>query len=321
MAMNKRLATVGLGAFLLADIVLVALALRPPPVNTLTAGPTGTAVSVVSPTPEPTDEPTDESTPEPTSAPPTTTAPSGPVPVQRMVVGLDARRAWRASAGTCDGGKSLLQVTTDGGRTWDDATSPSKAIARIQPLAGGSGFVYAAGADCALQEWTTKDDGKTWAGPKRIVGGWTRQIAEPTQLTTPAKDAMQPCGDAPVIDLSRTSAEQAEALCADGNVVVTNDGGASWDDSGSAPGAVALTNRLEGEILTTYAARVVAGCAGVQIVKVIQGKPAVPLTCVKTTVPTDAGQIGISAAPAAGWLVVGDETWTAGADLKSWRNA
>lgn len=317
--MNKRLATVGLGAFLLADIVLVALALRPPPVNTLTSGPTATAVSVASSTSEPTDEPTDESTPEPTSAPPTTAAPSGPVPVQRMVVGLDARRAWRASAGTCGGGESLLQVTSDGGRTWDDATSPSKAIARIQPLAGGTGFLYAAGADCALQEWTTKDDGKTWAGPKRIVGGWTRQIAEPTQLTTPAKDAVQPCGDVPVIDLSRTSAEQAEALCAEGNVVVTNDGGATWSDSGAAPGAVALSNRLEGEILSTYAARIDASCAGVEVVKVIQGRPASSVACVQTAATPKAGQVGISALPTAGWLVVGDETWTAGADLKTWK--
>jgi photosystem II stability/assembly factor-like uncharacterized protein len=320
--MNKRLATVGLGAFLLADIVLVALALRPPSDNSLAA------VSVASSTSEPT-EPTaptqqatgDASAPVPTSATPTTAAPTGPVPVQRMVVAVDAKRAWRASAGTCARGESLLQVTTDGGRTWADATSPSKALGRIQPLGGGSGFVYAAGADCALQEWTTKDDGKTWAGPKRIVGGWARQIAEPTQLTTPAKDPVQPCGDLSVIDLSRTSAEQAEALCADGKVVVTTDGGASWGDSGSAPGAVALSNRLEGEILSTYAARIVPSCAGVEVVKVIQGQTARNVACVETDAPPKAGQVGISAVLTAGWLVVGDEIWTAGADLKSWKKA
>jgi photosystem II stability/assembly factor-like uncharacterized protein len=238
-----------------------------------------------------------------------------------MVVGLDARRAWRASAGTCDGGKSLLQVTTDGGRTWDDATSPSKAIARIQPLRDGSGFLYAAGADCALKEWTTKDAGKTWAGPKGIVGGWARLIADPTKLTTPAKDRAQPCGNRSVIDLSRTSAEQAEALCANGSVFVTNDGGASWADSGAAPGAVALSNRLEGEILSTYAARIDPSCAGVEVVKVVQGKTATKVACVETVAAPKAGQVGISALATAGWLVVGDETWTAGADLKSWKPA
>jgi hypothetical protein len=322
MAMNKRLATVGLGAFLLADIVLVALALRPPPVNPLTAGPTGTAVSVVSPTPEPTGEPTDgASATEPTSAATTTAKPGGPVPVQRIVIGLDATHAWRANAGSCESGGALVEVTTDGGETWTKRTSPARAISRIQPLQAGTGFILGAGADCEIKEWTTKTNGQAWAGPKALVGAWARQISKPTTVITPQHPAATPCGDLPVLDLSRTSAEQAEALCEDGSVKVSNNAGTSWAASGEAPDAVALTNRLEGEVLTTYAARVVASCAGVQIVKVIQGKPAVAVTCVKATVPTEAGQIGISAAPDAGWLVVGDETWTAGADLKSWTKA
>jgi hypothetical protein len=210
-------------------------------------------------------------------------------------------------------------VTTDGGSDWTDAESPNKALARVQPLRAGTGFVYAAGKDCRLEEWTTQDDGATWVGPKAIAGGWARQLSDPSLVITPAEDSARPCGEGVVIDLSRTSAEQAEALCADGSVVVTNDAGAKWSDSGAAPGAVALANRLDGEVLATYAARIDPACAGVQIVRVIEGKPAAAVACVQTSAPPQPGQVGISTTAAAGWLLVGEETWTSGADMTTWK--
>ncbi len=316
--MNKRAATIGLGAFLLADIVLVALALRPPPVNTeLPTGAAGTARPVSTAAPG---AGAGTAAPKPPATTATTKPPAaaGPIPVQRMIVGLDADNAWRATMGTCDAGGSLVQVTTDGGKTWSKGTSPAEAVARIAPQLNGVGIVYAAGPDCTLQEWITRDNGATWTGPTAPRGAWTRQIEQVTQVVTPNDPAATPCGTTAVLDLSRTTPEQAEALCADGKVLVTNDGGSSWEDSGSAPGAFALSNRLEAEILTTYAARVNSACAGVQIVKVIQGRNAAPVACVETEAAPVAGQVGISAAPSAGWLVVGDETWTAGADLTTW---
>lgn len=317
--MNKRAATIGLGAFLLADIVLVALALRPPPVNTdVSATPLGTsrpASTAAAGSPTSTATATKPATTTPTAPA------AGPVPVQRMIVGLDAQNAWRATMGTCDAGGSVVQVTVDGGETWSKGTSPAEAVARIAPQLNGVGLVYAAGPDCELQEWTTRDNGDTWTGPDAPSGAWTRQIAQVTQVVTPNDPAATPCGTVAVLDLSRTTPEQAEALCANGKVLVTNDGGSSWDDSGSAPGAVALSNRLEGTVLTTYAAQLTSSCAGVQVVKVIQGRRPSPVACVETTTPPVPGQVGISAAPTAGWLVVGEETWTAGADLKTWNPA
>ena len=121
--------------------------------------------------------------------------------------------------------------------------------------------------------------------------------------------------------LSRTSATQAEALCLDGSVKVTNDSGATWSDSGEAKGALAFSNRLEGGTLTTYAARGgVEGCDGVQIAKVVAGEEPAAVACVETKRPTP-GTVAISASPQAGWLVVGDETWVSGADLTAWEQA
>lgn len=319
--MGKRLATIGLGVFLLADIVLVALALRPPSVDAdVGAGPPST-VRPSSTAPGTTATSTGPVTPTPSESASTSAAPkpSAPLPVQRMVVGLDANNAWRATMGSCESGGSLVQVTDDGGRTWSKGTSPAKALARIAPQLNGVGLVYAAGADCTLQEWVTRDDGATWTGPTPANNAWTRLLSDVTEVSTPSDANATPCGTAAVLDLSRTTPEQAEALCANGKVVVTDDGGTSWADSGSAPGAMALSNRLEAGVLTSYAARLSSSCAGVQIVRVVQGRAASPVACVETDAAPEPGQVGISAAPAAGWLVVGKQTWTSGADLRTWK--
>ncbi|HKX68273.1 MAG TPA: hypothetical protein VJN29_13730 [Intrasporangium sp.] len=229
--------------------------------------------------------------------------------------------AWRATTGTCTEGGAELSVTRDGGASWDEVEVPARTISRVQPLTGGTGFIVGSDRGCGQSEFTTDDDGATWVGPRPLVGGWARKIAAPNEIVTPEDANSRPCGDQDVLDLSRTSAEQAEALCRDGSVKVTNDSGATWSESGQAEGALAFSNRLEGGVLTTYAARAgVEGCDGVQIAKVIRGEEPAEVACVETTEPTP-GSVAISTSPEAGWLLVGDEAWVSGADLTAWEQA
>ena len=195
-------------------------------------------------------------------------------------------------------------------------------ISRVQPLTGGTGFIVGADRGCGQSEFTTDDDGATWTGPQPLVGGWARRLAEPEPgRQSPEDGNAQPCGDQIVLDLSRISAEQAEALCRDGSVKVTNDSGATWSDSGEAEGALAFSNRLEDGVLTTYAARGgVEGCDGVQVAKVVRGEEPTEVACVETPRPAP-GSVAISASPEAGWLVVGDGAWVSGADLTAWEQA
>ncbi|HET6666840.1 MAG TPA: hypothetical protein VFG98_06115, partial [Intrasporangium sp.] len=214
-----------------------------------------------------------------------------------------------------------LSVTRDGGKSWDEVEVPAATISRVQPLTGGTGFIVGADRGCGQSEYTTDDNGATWTGPRPLVGGWARKLAEPNQIVTPDDANSRPCGDQIVLDLSRTSAEQAEALCRDGSVKVTNDSGATWNESGEADGALAFSNRIENGVLTTYAARGgVEGCDGVQIAKVVRGKEPTEVACVETTGATP-GNVAVSASPAAGWLMVGDEAWVSGADLTAWEQA
>lgn len=304
--MKKRLATAGLAAFLLADVALVALALRSP--ETAPAGPSAATSST------------------PVSAGRTAPTTSGseqsiyePAPLTRMVVGLDDRHAWRASAGSCADGGAKVHATRDGGKTWSKGESPTRAIARIQPLEESRGFIYGADEDCSLSEYVTSDAGSTWEEPRSVTGIWSRVPTERNVVATPEDEASRPCGDQAVLDLVRTSATKAQSLCLDGAVKATDDGGATWADAGKVPGGLALTGRGEGGSFSMYAARVSEECAGIEVVRVRER--AEPVGCVATTAAAAPGEVSVSTVAKAGWLVVGDETWTSSADLKTWKRA
>jgi len=310
--MNNRVATAGLVAFLAVDVALVALALRSgqntsqavPPVST-----TRTAPLTTSPPASATKSPT----------PGTTATPAAKaVPVSRLVSALDAATAWRATSGACDTGGATVDITTDGGQTWTRLRSPARALLRVQALDETRAFVIGAGSDCVVKQYASRDAGATWQAPTAVSGGWARRLDHPTQVLTPQEPAATPCGEAVVVDLSRTSAAQAQALCADGSVVVTDDGGTTWSDSGDAPGAVALSNLLVGNTLTTYAVRMVGACKGVQLVKVAKGGNADVIACVPVT-DAERGTVGLSVTERAAWIVAGNQTWTSQRDLTSWK--
>lgn len=324
--MHRRVAAAGLVAFLAIDIGLVVMALRSgrdaptasPQVATTLTTPVATTATLPTPTP-----PAPTSASSTTTAPPTTPAsqPSAApaaVPVARLVSALDATTAWRASAGSCAAGGARVEVTTDGGATWTRLRSPARAVARVQPLSRTAAFVIGAGTECTPRQFATKDAGQSWEPPTTVSGGWARRLDEPTQVLAPRAARATPCGAAAVVDLARTSATQAEALCASGSVVATDDGGQTWADAGSAPGAIALGTRLTGSgTLSTYAVRVVPACQGYQVVRVLADQGAEPVACVRGEAVAR-GQVGLSVTGTAAWVVAGDQTWVSSRDLTSW---
>ena len=313
--MKNRLATLGLVAFLAVDVMLVWLALRPAtpsgqPTTPLTAAP-ATATST-------TTGATTSTTPSGTSSTSArTTAPPEGTPVSTLVAALDASTAWRGKSGSCDRGGATLEVTSDGGSSWTPVTSPARALSRIQPLDTKSVFVIGAAADCAIKEYASSDSGDTWKAPRSVSGGWARRLDDPTTVVTPKDPESQACGGAVVLDLSRTAATDAQALCASGDVVATTDGGTSWSRDGRATGGLALTNLASGGQVTTYVARIADACKGVQVVRLVDAR-STNVACIQATNPKPGG-VGISVVTGAAWLVVGRETWVAeGSTLRSW---
>src|SRR5512132_2356330 len=137
MKRRRRLAaTLGLVALVIIDAALVFAALRitgrssaaETPVTDVTAAAT---TSEAAPTPS-------ETTTTPTSSASSTTTPdAGPtnvpgVPTTVVLSVLNGDVAWRATAGSCGPGGAAVQVSTDGGKTWRNRTTPYPVITRIQ---------------------------------------------------------------------------------------------------------------------------------------------------------------------------------------------
>lgn len=315
--MKNRVATAGLVAFLAVDVALVALALRSghPSSDQLPATSSTRTADLTTGAPA---TPTSRTTTRPTTGTPGGTSGVKAVPVSRLVSALDAATAWRATTGTCDRGGATLELTTDGGQTWAKVQPPTRAISRVQPLDATRAFTVGSGADCTPRQYASRDADQTWQPPTAVTGGWARRLDEPTQVLAPAESAAKPCGDAVVLDLSRTSATQAQSLCADGSVVATGDGGTTWTESGAAPGAVALSNLVVDQALRTYAVRIVGACKGVQLVQVTKGRSPGVIACVPVT-DAQRGDVGLSVTERAGWIVAGDQTWLTQGDLTSWK--
>ncbi|MCU1537404.1 MAG: hypothetical protein JWP82_1755 [Humibacillus sp.] len=318
--MRNKLATIGLVTFLVLDLALVALALRPG--RGAPASTPGVAVSVpaaTTPTASASASTSGTATPTGTATTGGSTAPE-PAPVTALVGALDATTAWRATAGSCKEGGSAALVTTDGGATWNKTKTPARSLARVQPLDQDRVFAVAAGADCALKQYASNDRGDSWQAPTAVSGGWARQLDAPTDVLSPQNDRAQPCGTSTdVIDLSRTSASQAQALCASGAVRLTTDGGSTWTDSGGVSGGLALGNRVVSGTLRTYVARVGGDCPGLQLVRVSKGAALDSVACIGSSVPAKPGQVGLAVVGEAGWLVVGNEPWVGSADLTTWK--
>jgi hypothetical protein len=233
-----------------------------------------------------------------------------------LVAGVDASTAYRGATGTCAAGGAALEVTTDAGGTWTTLRPPARAMARVQPLDADRVFVIGSSAACAPRQYASRDRGSTWQAPAAVDGVWARRLDDSARIVAPRAADARPCGAGAVLDLSRTSATRAQALCADGTVAGTADGGLTWRPEGTAPGAVALSN-LDDAGVVTYVARLVGACGGVQVVRV-EAERSTVVACVEAQ-GARPGRVALSVTAQAGWLVVGDRTFTASADLRTWR--
>ena len=297
-----RLALAGLLALLVVDAVLVVLAFRPDKAGA--AAPTPAAATSVD------TQSTTVETPKKVPA----------EPIGEVIVAASATRAWRAVLGTCADGGASLEVTDDGGKTWTKRAAPTGALGRVQPVGeAGRGFVIAARAGCVVGEYPTDDEGKTWRGPRAVDGGWSRTPGGASRQTviTPERTDARPCGSAAVVDVARASASSAYALCADGRLMRSTNGGAGWSRAAAIDGALALSVRPDRAGVTGYVARVTSQCSGVEVARVSDGSAA-KVACVQTDANTSGGRVSLSVVESAGWLSVGGKTWRAGANLTSW---
>lgn len=308
MSGRHTVALVALGALVVADVVLVGLALRddePTPVG-------GTPVSTGRST---TTKPTSSRTA--TSAP-TTSKRAAAVPLTVVLTALDGDVAWRGQTGTCASGGAELEVSTDGGATWEAREVTGLAsVMRVQPGSATGLFAVGASEACEPVLVSSSDAGLTWGAPSPPDEAWSRDPTSETTVLTPLGRKAEPCDGAEVIDLTRATAEAAVALCPKGQVRGTVDSGATWNDVGGVRGGLALAAVTAERALVARAADT-DSCTGLEVVQLDQNDDKV-LGCVDLggarVVP---GTVALSVVGESGWLLAGDEVYRSGASFAEW---
>ena len=269
MERRRRLAaTLGLVVLVLVDIALVFAALRITGRSSAAEVPASDVTASTSVEPASTTSPTGPSTPAPTTSTAAPTDVPG-VPLTVIVSAVDGSLAWRATVGSCASGGAAVQISTDGGKTWRNRTSPYAVVTRIQATDASKGFVVGAAQDCSMGVKQTTDGGGTWPGNGSLADTLARDAKDATKVRAPGSRTVAPCGSSPVVDLARNSASGAQVLCADGTVHSSSDDGQTWPESGRVTSGLALDSKVVGGAVTAYVARTAEGCAGVQVSTVV----------------------------------------------------
>lgn len=282
--MWRRWAWVGIALFVVADVVLIALALDhtradPDPAgqaSIVTSSPgdvspsmtssSSTASSSAHPTATSPTEPAPDATGPAgaggTSTAPATTASGPPADADPSVsVLLDMANdgtAIRAVRGGCTPDASTpttVEMSDDSGATWKSAAVRTSAVERVAAGRDGKSWFVATDESCDLVEHDASAGGEGWT-TSSPDGAWS--------LTVDASAAkiMAPTGvvdiDCVPRSLASIDSHGAVVACTDGSIEATTDGGSSWTDGQAIPGVVSIS--FVGE-KTGYALAADGGCA------------------------------------------------------------
>lgn len=224
--MNRRTwGLLALAALIIADVVLVALALRPTQVL-----PTATLPPVDPAVPSESATPSEQATPTEPEQPPA----SGPPVAANQLVVADNGTLLLIAPGQClTGGAEGWQQAAES-TEWTPWAAPGAVVTRFSVTGPArSIFATASGADCAEQLfYPATGPTQAWGAGQPAPGVFYLQAnPDATQTVgTSVGPTPSPC-EVGTITLAATDTTPA-LLCSDGRVAVSNDGGANWEFRG-----------------------------------------------------------------------------------------
>jgi hypothetical protein len=215
-------------------------------------------------------------------------------------VAVGKKALWAADVGTCKD-PGTVHVSGDSGKTWSTHDAEGS-VTRIRPDGASTAFVVGGTRTCQLMLWATGDGAASWNGPRSAAAAWARSPSDPRLVHRPGGDPVPPCpGRASVLDLAALDGSNASALCADGTLRRSTDGGAGWRTVLKVKGGVALALSSPG---TGVVASVDKDCDGV-VVEVLEGGKLGSDRCVEKIEPS-AGEVAVGLAESGVWLTAGD---------------
>jgi len=241
-------------------VLLVALFARQPTVAVQLAGPRPESSPVVM---EPAASPSARPSPTPSSSERPARQPSDipapPPPASRLLAVASDRLGWRATRGGCED-EATVEVTTDGARTWRQTQPGVSALGRLKSYDQRSVFAIGAAAQCRpTYAWQPSAAGGWQRDTGRMSDIWFRLPAEPDWVHAPGGRRSSPCSTG-LADLAGLGTYRAAALCRDGRIRTTDNGG-RWTTVLKASGGRAL-NADDTEFVV---ARTVPSCAGIAV--------------------------------------------------------
>ena len=146
-----------------------------------------------------------------------------------MLAVNSATLAWRAVAGRCPT-EPDVEVSRDGGRTWRPTKSGLRSISRMRSYDEASVFAVGGGEECKSRYAATGGPGESWTFIPRLLGEtWYRLPEEHNRIHAPGGRLSSPCGDR-LSNFAGLGDRGAAAICTDGTVHLTQDGGRKWRD-------------------------------------------------------------------------------------------
>lgn len=316
---------VSLVILLAVNVVLLTMLFRPagppisgplptfsPEVPDNSAAPSSPSINDPEDTPDPLPE-----EPSPTETIPSVAQPLPSGPATRLLAAVNSEDALRAVVGSCED-PGYLELSTDGGESWSRLEPGLTSIVRIRMIDRASFFAIGTNAECEVAQAASYSYGETWADrSNQLPASWYIDPIDRTEIHGLTASTESLCQQ--VTGLVGLDTNNAAALCGDGALYWTADGGAQWQLGATVPGLAAIASGPETTIIAAGYG-VEPSCEGVSVHQIAGSGTNEFIGCatVSDHLELDPAEVAIGGTGDDLWLWIGDEILRSQDFAKSW---
>lgn len=304
---RRTFAIIGLALFLVADVVLVGLA--------LTASGGSSSPGTQRPIP------TFGGTPSASASPEATEEPAAAEPTDRFIAAGSATVLWRATQGSCEA-PAVVERSEDAGVTWSAIPTVEAFDLRVVSALLATSeeevqLIGSAGADCTVGGFASSDAGDTWESAPDLLSTVAHQTpVSPDGSTAVVMAGQQVPAPCPTVEALSANVNRTVTAC---SAVL-----AEWDTTSGSWTAIPFAGIHAVDVQPEqilFAARGVTGCTGLGVLRVpgtamTEASTAESVGCVAGADVT--APAALASAEGVSWLWVGDTLFSSPDEGASW---